>query len=194
VIVLIRRLHILAGLLVFSQFLVYGIAGLVASVQPSLERPKVPYLTRTVAFVRQPGESDKQVGMRVYELLKPQMSRPVPDWALQKSSEGYLRLDFYNVNGILRAFVEPTQLRVEHIRNSTGIFIEDIHAATLNNEGAAPLIRAWAAWNELGIWALLFFSVTGLYLWLATRPAWVWGWVTLGVSCAVFGAFWVVLQ
>jgi hypothetical protein len=191
---LIRRLHILSGLLVFSQFLIYGIAGVVAAVQPSLERPKTPYRTEYVEFRRTEGESDKQVAARVYELLKPEMSRPVPEWFLQKTAEGDLRLDFYNINGILRAVVEPERLRVEHIRNGPGLFLEDLHAATLNNEGAASPVRAWAMWNEAGIWALLFFCASGLWLWLATRPRWVWAWVALGGSCAVFGAFWAVFQ
>ncbi len=180
--------------MVFSQFLVYGIAGVVASMQPSLERSKVPYLTRTVAFERAPGESDKQVAARVYDLLKPALSRPVPDWFLQKTSEGHLRLDFYNINGILRADVEPGELKVQHIRNGLGLFLEDIHAATLNDESQAPLMKAWAVWNEVGIWSLLFFCISGGYLWLATRPTWLWGWVALGMGCAVFAGFWVVFQ
>src|SRR4051794_40908321 len=102
---LIRRLHIWTGLLVFSQLLVYGIAGLVATVQPSLERTKIPYRTETIPFETAPGESDKLVAARVYASLKPAMARPVPDWFLQKTPEGRLRLDFYNINGILRVIV-----------------------------------------------------------------------------------------
>jgi hypothetical protein len=186
----VRRLHVLAGLLVFSQLLVYGIAGLVATVQPSLERDKTPYKTRRIPFQRLPEESDKQIAARVYETLKPEMSRPVPDWFLRKTPEGYLQLDFYNINGIYRAVVEPADIRVEHIRNNAGLFLEDIHAATLNGEGQPPLVRAWAAWNEIGIWGLLFFCVTGVWLWFATRPGWIVGWVTFIAGSAAFAAFW----
>jgi uncharacterized iron-regulated membrane protein len=191
---LVRRLHIWAGLVVFSQFLVYGIAGVVATMQPSLERPKTPHTVRTMPFQRQPGESDKQVAARVYDLLRPELSRPVPDWFLRKTPEGNLLLDFYNNNGIYRTFVEPEQLRVEHIRNGMGLFLEDIHAANLGGDPGPGLVRVWAAWNEAGIWALLFFCVSGLYLWMATRPSWKWAWVSLLASTVIFGAFWVVFQ
>ncbi|MDZ4797680.1 MAG: PepSY domain-containing protein [Bryobacteraceae bacterium] len=191
---LIRRLHICAGLVVFAQFLVYGIAGIAASVQPSLERPKVPREVRSIPFQREAGESDKAVAARVYELLKPELSRPVPDWFLRKNSEGNLLLDFYNINGIYRTVVEPRQLRVELIRNSAALFLEDIHAANLGGDPGPGLVRVWAAWNEAGIWALLFFCVSGAYLWLATRPGWKWAWVSLAASSLIFGAFWVVFQ
>ncbi|MEO7650632.1 MAG: hypothetical protein ABIZ80_09195, partial [Bryobacteraceae bacterium] len=31
-------------------------------------------------------------------------------------------------------------------------------------------IRAWTWYNEFSIWALIAMSVSGVYLWLATRP------------------------
>jgi len=191
---LIRRLHILAGLLVFSQFVVFGLAGLVASLQPTLERPKIPQSTQNIPFTRLPAETDKQVATRVYQQLKPAMSRPVPDWAIRKNPEGHLLLDFYSINGIVRVAVEPTQLHVENIRNSTSLFLEDIHAATLNDTGASPLVRLWAYWNELGIWALLFFAITGTLLWIATRARDRWPWALLAASTVIFIAFWGVFR
>lgn len=191
---LIRKLHIYAGLLVFSQLLVYGIAGLVATAQPSLERSKVPYLIENVPFESRQGEAEKAVAARVFGALKPAMAHPVPDWFLQHTPDGHLQLDFYNVNGILRVIVLDRQLRVEHIRNGLGLFLEDIHAATVSGDQPSGLQWAWAAWNELGIWALLGFCVSGLYLWLATRPSWIWGWAMLAMSAGVFAAFWMALS
>jgi uncharacterized iron-regulated membrane protein len=191
---LIRKLHIYAGLLVFSQLLVYGIAGLVATAQPSLERSKVPYRTETLPFETQPGEPDKVTAARVWELLKPEMSRPVPDWFLQKTPDGHLQLDFYNINGILRVIVLDQKLQLQHIRNGVGLFMEDIHAATTGDDLESPLLKAWALWNEVGIWSLLGFSASGLYLWLATRPRWTWAWVAVLFGAGVFATFWAVLS
>jgi uncharacterized iron-regulated membrane protein len=190
----IRKLHIYAGLLVFSQLVVYGIAGLVATAQPSLERSKVPYRIDKVSFDTRPGEAEKAVAARVFDFLKPAMAHPVPDWFLQHTPDGHLQLDFYNVNGILRVIVLDGELRVEHIRNGIGLFLEDIHAATLSGDQPSGLQWAWAAWNELGIWALLGFCVSGLYLWLATRPGWLWGWATLAIATGAFISFWVALS
>jgi uncharacterized iron-regulated membrane protein len=192
----VRKIHIYCGLLVFSQFLVYGIAGLVATMQPSLERPKSPRAVRYIPFEVQPGESDKSIAARVYEVLKPPMSRPVPDWFLQHTPQGQLQLDFYNINGIFRAVVFPNEqrVRVEEIRNSTALFLEDIHAATLGDSGAPGLVRLWAAWNEVAMWALLLFCASGLYLWLASRPKVIWAWAALAGSTAVFVSLWMVFR
>lgn len=193
---MIRRLHICAGLLVFSQLLVYGIAGLVATVQPSLRRPKVPREVRYIPFVVAAGEADKSVAARVYETLKPPLSRPVPDWFLRHTPEGHLLLDFYNINGIYSVVVlrGEQRIKVDHIRNSTALFLEDIHAATPGENGAPDLLRAWAIWNEAGMWALLFFCLTGVYLWLTSRPRLPWAWMLLAGSSAAFAAFWSVFR
>ena len=56
----------------------------------------------------------------------------MPDWFLRRTPENHLLLDFYNVNGIYRVIVleQEKRLRVEEIRNSIWLFLEDIHAAT----------------------------------------------------------------
>lgn len=192
---LVRKIHIYAGLFVFTQFLVFGIAGVVATLQPSLERPKAPASTRYVPFEIQPGESDKSVAARVYESIRPAMSRPMPDWALRRTG-GQLILDFYNINGIFRVSVleDERRLKIDNIRNSTALFLEDIHAATLGEFSPPGLIQAWAVWNMAAMWALLLFTLSGAYLWLATRPQLRWAWMTLAGSTLVFGTFWVVFR
>jgi hypothetical protein len=191
-----RKVHILAGLFCFSQLIVYGIAGLVATFQPSLERPKVPHTVRYEPFHAPASATDREVAEAVYRHLQLPLTRPIPDWFLRRTPEGDLLLDFYNINGIFRVVVleSAAQLRIEHIRNSTWLFLEDIHAATLGDREAPPLVRAWAAWNQAGMWALLLFSASGILLWLAHRPGWVPAWIALATGTLAFTAFWMLLQ
>lgn len=193
---LVRKVHIYAGLLVFSQFLIYGIAGIAATVQPSYERPKIPHTTRMVPFEVRPDETDLQVGNRVFDTLKPPMAHRIPQWALRRSPEGHLELNYYNINGIVRATVleQQKQLRVESIRNSTVLFFEDIHAGTARGENQPALMAAWGWWNEVAMWTLIGFLVTGAWLWLGTRPRVIWTWAALVAGCAIFAGFWVVLR
>ena len=43
-------------------------------------------------------------------------------------------------------------------------------------------------------WAFGFLTLTGLYMWLATRPRLVWAWVTFGAATVVFGLLWMVTR
>ncbi|HET8549391.1 MAG TPA: hypothetical protein VFL57_15365, partial [Bryobacteraceae bacterium] len=120
------------------------------------------------------------------------MTRPMPDWFLRRTPDNHLLLDFYNINGIYRVVVleEQNQLRIEHIRNSTWLFLEDIHAATLGDRNAPGLIRVWAIWNEVAMWALLWFCATDAYLWLATRPRFAFAWAGLLAGSAALAMLW----
>ena len=181
--VLIRKIHIYAGLLSFSHLIVYGIAGLAATAQNQLERSKIPRSVHYVPFTAPPAATDKQVAAEVYRTLQLPLARPIPDWFLRRTPENNLLLDFYNVNGIRRVVVleKEKRLRIEEIHNSLSLFLEDVHAATPADRVAPTLVRIWAAWNEFAMWCLIAFCVSGIYLWLATRPRFYWAYVA-GVS------------
>ncbi|HYP13167.1 MAG TPA: hypothetical protein VEQ63_04525 [Bryobacteraceae bacterium] len=193
---LVRKVHIYAGLLTLSQLGIYGSAGLVATVQPSLERPKNVQSVRYLPFRAPASSNDKEVARQVYEQLQLPLTRPMPDWFLRRTPAGDLLLDFYQINGIYRVVVleKEGRVRVEEIRNSLALFVEDIHAATLNDEGAPAAMRIWAAWNELGMWTLLLFCVSGVWLWLATRARFRPAWIALIAGAAAFGTLWVILR
>jgi hypothetical protein len=188
----ILKVHIYAGLLTFAQLMIYGIAGLTATFESGLERPKIPYTVRYVPFIPGPSASDKQVAAAVFAAVKPALARPVPDWYIRRTPQNDMLLDFYNVNGILRVVVleREHQLRVEHIRNNSWLFLSDIHAATPGDDGAPAIVRAWAFYNEVAMWCLLAFCASGLYLWLSARARAPWAWACLGSATAAFTALW----
>jgi hypothetical protein len=192
---LIRKIHIYAGLLVFSQFVVYGIAGLSATVH-GFARSEAPRSVEHVPFRVPPSSTDKQVASLVYDKLRFSLTTPVPDWSLRHTPDNHLLLDFYNINGIHRVTVLENEgmLRVENIRNNTGLFLEDIHAATPAEEDAHVVIRAWALWNEAAMWTLLLFCASGVWLWVATRGRYRWAWVSLAAGTASLAVLWAVLR
>ena len=193
---LIRKIHIYAGLLSFSHLIVYGIAGLAATAQNQLERPKVPRSIRHVPFTAPPSATDKEVAAEVYRTLQLPLARPIPDWFLRRTAGNDLLLDFYNVNGIRRVVVleKENRLRIEEIHNSLGLFLEDVHAATPSDREAPSLIRIWAAWNEFAMWCLIAFCVSGIYLWLATRPRFYWAYVAYGSGIAAFAMLYGLIR
>jgi hypothetical protein len=193
---LIRKIHIYAGLMTFAQLLIYGIAGLVATAHTSMERPKIPRATRYVPFHPSGSATDKEVAAQVFRELKLPLTRPIPDWFLRRTPDNHLLLDFYNINGIYRVVVleDENRLRVEEIRNSTAIFMEDMHAPTTGDEEAPGLMRLWGVWNEAGMWSLIGFCITGAWVWLATRPRFVWAWAALAVGLLSFACMWRIFR
>jgi len=193
---IVRKVHIYAGLLTFAHFIVYGIAGLVATFHSMPVRPKVIRQTRYVEFTAPPSSTDRQVADLVYARLQLPLTRPMPDFALRRDAGQHLLLDFYNVNGIHRVTVLESEgrLKIEEIQNDGWLFLQDIHAATPGDEGAPPLVKLWAWWNEAAMWTLAGFCLSGLWLWLATRPRFVWAWTSLGAGAAALALFWLVFR
>lgn len=192
----VRKVHIYAGLLTFAQLIIYGIAGLTATFQPGLERPKIAHAVRQVPFTPSANATDNQVAGEVFRTLRLPLTRPMPDWFLRRTPDGHLLLDFYNINGIFRVVVleQEGQLRVEEIRNSFWLFLEDVHAATTGEADAPGWMRAWGVWNEAGMWCLLLFCASGVYLWLAARARFVWAWAALAAGAAAFAGIWRLFQ
>jgi hypothetical protein len=190
---LVLKLHIYAGLLTFTQLMIYGIAGLVATAQSAAERPKVPQAIRHVPFTPPLSASDKEVADAVYRELHLPLTRAMPLFAIKRNTANDLQLDFYNINGIYRVLVleREHRVRIEEIRNSLGIFLADVHAATTRDAEAPRLVRIWALYNECAMWCLLAFLVSGVYLWLAAQERTAWAWGSLGAGAAAFTALWM---
>ena len=193
---MIKRIHIYLGLLSFTHLIVYGIAGLTASAQSGLERPKVPRSTRYEPFTADGMLTDKQVADRVFHQLNLPFTRPMPDWYLRRTAQNDLLLDFYNINGIYRVTVleKEHRLRIDDIRNSGWLFLEDIHAATVRGAERIQLIRLWAIYNEFAMWSLIAMSISGLYLWLASRRGLRWAQACVVAGAAAFAALYYLIR
>jgi uncharacterized iron-regulated membrane protein len=193
---LILKLHIYAGLLTFTHLMIFGIAGVVASVQRAAERPKVPHTVRHETFRPPQAATDKQVADAVYQQLKLPLTRPMPLFAIKRNADNNLQLDFYNINGIYRVVVleQDGMLSIDEIRNGWPIFLEDMHAITIGDPEAPRPVRIWAFYNEFAMWCLLAFVVSGGYLWLSApeRTWWAWGSLAAGMMC--FAALWMAFR
>ena len=190
------KLHIYAGLLTFTQLMIYGFAGLAATAQTAAERPKVPHTIRHTTFTPPPSVPDKDIADAVYRELKLPLTRPMPLFAIKRNADNDLQLDFYNINGIYRVVVleRENRLRIEEIRNSLAIFLEDMHATTMNDPEAPRLLRIWAFYNELAMWCLLTFVVSGLYLWLSAQARTWWAWGSLAAGTMTFAVLWMAFR
>lgn len=191
---LVRKLHIYAGLLSFTAFVVYGIAGIRATLieAPDDRRPN-PSDVREIVF-DVPGDlSDKALADRIHAELDLPLTRPIPEWALYRDEERNLVLDFYTANGIRRVTVLEAEgrLRVEAEQAPLGQFLNQLHATV--GVGGPPTVTAWALYNIFSTFCLLFMTVSGVYLWLATRPGHGLALVSFAAGSAAFLALvWLI--
>jgi hypothetical protein len=170
---LIKKIHVYLGLLSFSILLVYGIAGLLATLEPPpAGRPRPGVSARFEDFTVPPNLTDKQVADLVYERLRLPLTGPVPNYALKRDSANNLTFSFYTVNGIhtLTVLEQESRLRVETHRNSIWRYFDNLHTTTLGDAAPDLRVRLWAYYNEFAIWTLIALSLSGVYLWSASRP------------------------
>jgi uncharacterized iron-regulated membrane protein len=192
---LVLKLHIYAGLLVFAQLFVYGLAGLAATVEER-PRPKIFSASREIAYIPPASKTDKEVADDVYATLRLPLTRKMPLFALKRDERNDLQLDFYNINGIHRVTVleREHKLRIDDVHNGAATFVNDLHTVTLNDGEAPQLVRIWGYYNAFAMWCLLGFGVSGVYLWLTAPARSWWAWICLGAGSAAMALLWAAFR
>jgi hypothetical protein len=172
---LIKKIHIYLGLLSFTQFLIFGIAGLIATFRHS-ERVLPAVSIQVIEFAAPPAQSDREVAMAVYDILKPHSVSSTPkDWPLRRDPQNNLRIEFHSANGVKRVTVleKEGRLRIENERIDTWSFINRLHAVAFEYVRTSSN-RMWAVYNEFAMFSLIAMSLSGIFLWLSSRPGFVW--------------------
>lgn len=182
----VRKLHMYAGLLTYSNFTLFGVAGLVATCDERPEaRAPYPSVVERAAFAPAAGASDKQMADALHARLDPPLAGPVPEWALRDDEAGNLLVSFYSVNGPthVRVLEKHRAIEIERVRNPLPRFLSNLHALTPREWTGDWRLLAWAVMNEVALWTLLGLALSGVYLWLATRPR-----LRLALGASVGGA------
>jgi hypothetical protein len=176
------------GLLNLSILLVFGVAGLTATMEPAPDRrdrpePQVEYRDFTVPA----GLDDKAAADHVWEFLRLQLSQPLPKYAIRRDANHDLALDFYTPNGVRRAVVleKENRIRLETHRVGLGSFLNGIHTVT-SNHNPDWRVRWWGYYTEFSIWSLIAMSLSGVYLWLASRPRYTPARYAFALGCGAF--------
>ncbi len=170
---LLKKILARLGLLSFTILLVYGITGLSVTMLPAPEaRPRRQAAAEIVDFRVPPNLTDKQVADRVWEALKLPLTNPAPEWSLRRDAANNLTIGFYTPNGPARVTVLEREGRLRLVRERAPwpAFLNNLHAGTLRDLPVDWRMRAWVAYNEFAIFALILMSLSGVYLWLSSRP------------------------
>jgi hypothetical protein len=184
------------GLLNYVSITVFGIAGLSATFEPGPRRPQPSAEARVEPFTVPPNASDKEVADAVYQAVHFPLSNPIPKGALRRNPENELVLNFYTLNGLYKVTVleKENRLLIEPNRNNIVRFLDAMHSVTQANQSRHLLVRLWGWYNEFAIWSLIAMSVSGVYLWLASRPRYRWAQISFAAGTAVFVGLWAVTR
>jgi len=85
-------------------------------------------------------------------------------------------------------------VRIAQRRNSLFDFLSSMHTAHSGRGPSATPARLWGWYNELSTWAFLFMTVSGIYLWLATRPGLGWARLSAAATVALSVALWLATR
>jgi hypothetical protein len=182
----IRRIHIYLGLLNFTLLLVFGLAGLVVTMEaPDIFRQKQGPAVELRDFTPPPYASDRDVADVLKQTLAPAHAGPP---VVRRDAGNQLIAEFYSPNGMVRATLVPGEqkVQVQTFRNSIWRFIDNVHATTIAEQGDDRAVRAWAWYIEFSIWSLIAMALSGTWLGLRIRWNWRWTRVSLFAGAAAF--------
>lgn len=192
---LLKKIHIYLGLLNFTILLIFGIAGLSATLESEEHLEQITPVVETRPFPVDPNASDRQIADAAYLALKLPLTNRVPDYVLKRNEENRLVFDFYTPNGRQRVHVleKENQIRIENQRIGMGRYLNNLHGA-VGGPHADIRMRLWTYYTEFSIYSLLAMSLTGVYLWLASRPRLRWAQFSFAAGSAVFVILYVVTR
>lgn len=189
---LIRKVHMFTGLFSFTAFVVYGIAGLDSTLGPAeTTRPTIEFFE----FSPPKGVNDKAIASAVRELLKPPPPGPSHDSTIRRNAANDLRFTFYSPSAATHVVVleKENRLRVERTRQPFWRFMNLLHAYTPTDRPIALSHRLWAWYNEAAMFSLVGMTLSGVYLWLASRPGWRPAQYAFSAGSAAFLALYLIL-
>lgn len=172
------------GLLNLSILLVFGIAGLKATIR--FQGGGMPARTgQQYASFRMPAgiTGDREAA----EAVRAHLHIPAVEFNVGRDSNNNLRCSFYTPNGpyYVTALEKENRLEIAVHRSGMLSFFDNIHAMS-SRSARDWRVRLWAAYNEFSIWSLTAMSLSGVYLWLASRPRFRWAQIFFVTGSASF--------
>lgn len=168
-----RWAHVMVGLQATAALVVYAVSGLAATWNARPGNHEPPRRSETRSYVHQDGESDLALARRLHAELDLALTAPPPDWVVKRDDAGALTFRLYSPNGMQHVRVPaPGVAVVEDARVDLATFLLHLHGHVVDwpiGDTDWRLVL-WSVYNELSTLALLGLAVSGVVMWLVTRP------------------------
>jgi len=192
----IKKLHMYAGLLTFTAFVIWGITGMHGAFLPPPEGYTPPPVSsvREVPYQAAGNLDDDELSRAIYAAIE----IPLAGGRYNVHRDGDLNLAFnvFTINGGREVtFLEQEGVvRVAHRINSLLGYLSSMHTAFSRRHQLTASAIAWGYFNEFSTWAFFFMTVSGVYLWAATRPGIRWAQLLLAATAALTVILWIVIR
>lgn len=191
----IKKLHIYAGLLSFMGFSVWGVVGIWAALMPGPgERVRPEPEVSVVDFQVDGSAADQEVIDAMIRASGLPFIQPGRKPA--RDPQGRLIVRYLTPNGTRRILLleKENKIRIEQTPSPLMGFLNLMHMQTVLHHNPGWEVRMWGFYNEFSMWAVIFMTVSGLYMWIATRPGLGWALWTFGIASAAFVALYFALR
>jgi hypothetical protein len=172
---LVKKAHIYIALLNLSIVLVFGIAGLKATLNDGKYKPPEPEVHFENFIVPAALIDDSAVA----EEIRRRLSIPAVGIDIRRDEENNLNVAYYTHSGPRRITLLETENRLRIAKQQEDIwhYFDNLHG-TANRHPSDWRVRLWTYYNEFSVWSLIAMAVSGVYLWLCSRPGYLWAQVS----------------
>jgi hypothetical protein len=187
--VLVKKAHIYIALLNLSIVLVFGIAGLKATLNDGRHKPPEPEVRFENFTVPATIIDDGAVA----EEIRRRLNIPAVSIDIRRDKENNLNVAYYTQSGPRRITLleKENRLRIAKQQEDIWHFFDNLHG-TANRHPSDWRVRLWTYYNEFSVWSLIAMALSGIYLWLCSRPGYLWAQVSFLAGTATVFVLYVV--
>lgn len=191
-----KKLHMYAGLLTFTAFVVWGVIGIYAVFLPGPGNYQPPEISsiQEIPF-EAPGDlDDTELARLIYETVDIPLAGG--HYNIRRDDDANLAFYVFTASGRRDiSYVEDQRIiQIDVRQNDLFGFLSTMHTAHSNRGPRTTAARMWGYYNEFSVWAFLFMTISGVYMWLDTRPGMRWAqWIT-SVSVVGTTVLWLVTR
>lgn len=191
-----KKLHMYSGLLTFTAFVVWGVTGVHAVFLPSPGQYQPPPVSsvQEIPFRASGDLDDRKLAEAIYNAVRIPMAGG--RYNVHRDEQLNLAFNVFTINGGREVtFLEDKgMVRIAHRSNSLLSYLSSMHTAHSRRHRLTPAVMAWGYFNEFSTWAFLFMTISGLYMWLATRPGLRWAQLSLAGMTVLTVALWIAIR
>lgn len=190
------KIHMYAGLLTFTAFVIWGVTGVHAVFLPEpggFTPPPVSSL-KEVPFESDGSLDDKQLAEAIFNAIEIPLAGG--RYNVHRDENLNLAFNVFTINGgrEVTFLEEQGVVQVAHRANDLLGYLSSMHTAHSGRHRLTPAASAWGYYNEMSIWAFLFMTLSGVYMWLATRPKIRWAQLSFAGMAALTVALWLAIR
>ena len=183
-------------LLTFTAFVVWGVTGIHGAFAPAPGEFKPPPVSsvKEVAYKAPGGMDDAALSKAIYQEVKIPLAGG--RYNVHRDADSNLAFNVFTINGTREVtYLEQTgMVRVAHRANSMWSYLSSMHTAHSRRHTLTPAAVAWGFFNEFSNWAFLFMTISGLYLWIGSRPGLRWAQFSLGGMAVLTAVLWMAIR